>query len=473
MGVKVGMVSLGCPKNLVDSEVMLGTLAREEYEITHEASEAEVLIVNTCGFIDKAKKESIDTILEMARHKETGACRRLIVTGCLVQGYVDELKRDLPEVDAFLGSADYPRIAEVVRSLAGSRKRSSPLIEVHSPVYLYDENSPRLLATPSYSAYLKMAEGCDHACGFCAIPQLRGALRSRSIESCVAEARMLAAGGVRELNLISQDSSEYGRDLYGEPRLDALLQALDKVEELRWIRVHYLYPAFLTDGLMRTFAASPRLVKYIDLPLQHGDTAMLKAMRRPGSFEGNLKLLRRFRELIPDVAIRSSFIVGYPGETDAQFKRLLQFLEEADLDRAGFFTYSFEDKTHSGSLPDQVSDKVKRERQREASQLAERLSAKRLLAKRGRELEVLVERSSGGQGPALSLEGGVSARVSAADSRAKQGQFVGRTQWDAPDIDGRAFLKVPKGQPAPKPGDFVRMKVEDSDAHDLFGSLAA
>ncbi len=470
MAVKVGMVSLGCPKNLVDSEVMLGTLAREEYEITADAGQAEVLIVNTCGFIDKAKKESVDTILEMARHKETGSCRRLIVTGCLVQGYVDQLKAELPEVDAFLGSADYPRIAEVIRGLSGSKKLKAPLVEVHSPVYLYDENSPRLLATPSYSAYLKMAEGCDHACGFCAIPQLRGALRSRSIESCVAEARNLAAAGVKELNLISQDSSEYGRDLYGEPRLDELLQALDKVEGLRWIRVHYLYPAFLTDGLMKTFADSKRLVKYIDLPLQHGDTAMLKAMRRPGSYEGNLALLARFRAAVPDVAIRSSFIVGYPGETDAQFARLLQFLREADLDRAGFFTYSFEEKTWSGSLEGQVSDKVKRERQRQASELAAELSAKRLAEKRGRELEVLVERRADQEGAALSLEGGLEPRVSAKAARSKH-SFIGRTQWDAPDIDGRVHLRVASGSPAPKPGDFVRVKVEDSDAHDLFGSL--
>lgn len=466
------MVSLGCPKNLVDSEMVLGTLAANEYEVTNTASDAEVLIVNTCGFIDKAKKESVDTILEMTRHKNTGSCKKLIVTGCLVQGYVDELKMDLPEVDAFLGPADYPRIAEVVRELMDScKKPGAPLIEVHAPVYLYDENSPRLLATPFYTAYLKMAEGCDHVCGFCAIPQLRGKLRSRKIESCVAEAKQLAKHGVRELNLISQDSSEYGRDIYGQPRLKELLEALDEVEALRWIRVHYLYPAFLSDELMKTLAAGKRLVKYIDLPLQHGDTGMLKSMRRPGSFESNLKLLRRFRELIPDVAIRSSFIVGYPGETKKQFETMLEFLKEAKLDRAGFFTYSQEQKTVSGSMPSQISDKIKRERQKEASLLAAELSSERLKEKLGREVEVLVEKlpGQGAQAPGHDgLEHGMT-ELSRAKSLNKN-HYSGRTQWDAPDIDGNIHFTAPLNITL-KPGQFVKVKIQDSDEHDLFGCL--
>jgi ribosomal protein S12 methylthiotransferase len=472
MPVKVGMISLGCPKNLVDSEVMLGTLAREDYQITTKAEEAEVLIVNTCGFIDKAKKESVDTILEMARHKESGACRRLIVTGCLVQGYAEELQRDLPEVDAFLGSADYPRIADVIGELIASKKRlQAPLVSVSSPVYLYDEFSPRILATPSYSAYLKMAEGCDHACAFCAIPQLRGKLRSRSIESCLAEAKQLAGQGVRELNLISQDSSEYGRDLYGEPRLMQLLQALDTVESLRWIRVHYLYPAFLTDGLMQAMAAGSRLAKYVDLPLQHADDAMLKAMRRPGSFAGNLKLLRRFRELVPGVSIRSSFIVGYPGESEAQFKRLLEFLEEAQLDRAGFFTYSQETNTPSGLLEGQLPDKVKRERQKAAAAVSAGISEKRLKEKVGSVIEVLVE-SRPGEGESLGHDGMEHGEAGALRGRAKafgRKNYMGRSQGDAPDIDGKVSFTC-EG-PGPKPGDFVRVKVSSSDAYDLHGVL--
>ena len=474
MPVKVGMVSLGCPKNLVDSEVMLGTLAREDYQITNDASEAEVLIVNTCGFIDKAKKESVDTILEMARHKESGACRRLIVTGCLVQGYVDDLKKELPEVDAFLGSADYPRIASVVAELVASKKKKAPpLISVNSPVYLYDENSPRILATPSYSAYLKMAEGCDHACAFCDIPRLRGRLRSRMVESCVAEATQLAKQGVRELNLISQDSSEYGRDLYGEPRLMQLLQALDGVEALRWIRVHYLYPAFLTDGLMDAMAQGSRLVKYVDLPLQHADDAMLKAMRRPGSYDANLKLLKRFRDRVPGVSMRSSFIVGYPGETEAQFKRLLEFLKEAKLDRAGFFTYSQETATPSGLLEGQLPDKVKRERQKAASILAAEISEKQLKAKVGSTIEVLVE-SRPGDGWGASHDGMEHGEASGLRGRPKapaSARYSGRSQGDAPDIDGKVTFSA--AGPGPRPGEFVKVKIESSDAYDLHGSMLA
>ncbi len=467
MPVKVGMVSLGCPKNLVDSEVMLGTLAREHYQVTPDAASAEVLIVNTCGFIDKAKKESVDTILEMARHKESGSCRRLIVTGCLVQGYVDELKRDLPEVDAFLGSADYPRIAEVVKGLLGEKGRKDPLVNVTNPVYLYDESAPRLLSTPSYTAYLKMAEGCDHACAFCAIPQLRGKLRSRSIESCVAEARQLAAQGVREINLISQDSSEYGRDLYGKPRLTELLQALDQVEELRWIRVHYLYPAFLDDALMNAMAAGKRLVKYVDLPLQHADDRLLKAMRRPGGYAANLRTLSRFRELVPGVVLRSSFIVGYPGETEEQFQRLLDFLKEAQLDRAGFFTYSQESLTPSGSLPGQLPDKVKRERQKRAASLAAEISAARLAAKTGETVEVLVERRPG-EADILEGKDGLEHGLHEPWSPRSGGGYVGRSQGDAPDIDGKVHFASSRDL---KPGDFVKVRVESSDAYDLFGTL--
>ncbi len=465
--VKVGMVSLGCPKNLVDSEVMLGTLASHRYQVTNDASQAEVLIVNTCGFIDKAKKESVDTILEMARHKKDGACKRLIVTGCLVQGYVDELKKELPEVDAFLGSADYPRIAQVVGELLDERRLDQgPLTEVHSPVYLYDEHSPRFLTTPSYTAYLKMAEGCDHVCAFCSIPKLRGKLRSRSVESCVAEATTLAARGIKELNLISQDSSEYGRDLYGEPRLRQLIEAIDKVEGLRWVRVHYLYPAFQDDALMEAWAGLKRVVPYIDLPLQHGSTSMLKAMRRPGSREGNLKLLAKFREKIPDAALRSSFIVGYPGETDEQFQELLGFLREAQLDRVGVFTYSQEELTPSGSLPDQLPEKIKLARQREAMRVAAEVSAKRLALRVGQEIEVLVESQTSGAGLGASVEHGPSS-LSPRDPAARdKGWMQGRSKWDAPDIDGKVFFK-PLGSLVP--GDMVRVKVTQSDTHDLHG----
>jgi ribosomal protein S12 methylthiotransferase len=471
--VKIGMVSLGCPKNLVDSEVMLGHLAAHQYEITHDPAAAEVLIVNTCGFIDRAKQESVETILEMAAFKKRGACKRLVVTGCLVQGYVDELKRDLPEVDAFLGSADYANIAAVVKGLLGEKRSRDPFLQVDNPVWLYDSTSPRLLSTPSYMAYLKIAEGCDHQCAFCAIPKLRGRMRSRPLEDILAEARSLADRGVKELNVISQDTSEYGRDLYGgQPRLRDLLEGLAGVEGLRWVRLHYLYPAFLDEALLRVWAREPRLAKYIDIPLQHGATAMLKAMRRPGTRESNLDLLKRLRDALPGAAIRSSFIVGYPGETEEHFEALLSFFEAAELDRIGVFTYSQETLTPSGALPNQVPEKVKARRQRLAMQTAARLSEKRLRRFLGESVEVLVERSSrSAELPAFdAVEHG--GRAAAPPTFRKGGAelWVGRTERDAPDIDGKVYFTPAPGARL-APGDFVKVKVSQSTEHDLVGSM--
>ena len=468
MSIKIGMVSLGCPKNLVDSELMLGGLAAKGCAVTPDASQAEILLVNTCGFIESAKKESIETILEMARYKKEGNLKKLIVTGCLVQGYVEELKRELPEVDAFLGSADFRSIGDVVDELMNEKRKKGALIKISAPVDLYDENLPRLLSTPPWTAYLKMAEGCDHACAFCAIPKLRGKMRSRTIESVVKEAQMLAKRGVKEINVISQDSSEYGRDLYGKPRLAELLEELDKVEGPRWIRVHYLYPAFLDEKLMRVMAEGKRLAKYVDLPLQHADDAMLKAMRRPGSYDANLKTLRDFRRLVPGVSLRSSFIVGYPGETEAQFKRLLEFLREASLDRAGFFTYSQEVLTPSGSLPDQLPEKVKKERQKDAMLVSLEVSAARLKNKIGQEIDVLIEGAPGASPEEKSGES-VEHGPYSARGMAPRGQYVGRSQGDAPEIDGRVYVDA--GKNALKPGDFVRVKIMSSTEHDLLGSL--
>jgi ribosomal protein S12 methylthiotransferase len=471
--VRIGMVSLGCPKNLVDSELMLGQLASHQYEITTDPADAEVLIVNTCGFIDKAKQESVETILEMAGHKKSGACKRLLVTGCLVQGYVDEMRKDLPEVDAFIGSADYDNIAAVVKGLLGEKRLAEPYAKVGNPVWLYDSKSPRLLTTPSYMAYLKIAEGCDHACAFCAIPKLRGKMRSRPVEDILVEARALAAQGVKELNVISQDTSEYGRDLYGgKPRLRELVEGLAAVDGLRWVRLHYLYPAFLDDALLAVLAREKRLAKYIDIPLQHGDSAMLKAMKRPGTRQGNLDLLKRLRDGVPGAAIRSSFIVGYPGETEAQFESLLSFFGEAELDRIGVFTYSQEALTPSGSLPGQLEDKVKAKRQRLAMQAAAALSEKRLRRFKGQTVEVLVERSSrSADVPVVdSVEHGQQAPARPAFRKGKQDLWVGRTERDAPDIDGKAYFSPAPGAQL-KPGDFVRVKVEQTTEHDLVGVM--
>ncbi len=471
MPVKVGLVSLGCPKNLVDSEVMLGMLAKRQYHLTRDESQADLLIVNTCGFIDRAKEESVDTILEMARQKKKGRCKALIVTGCLVQRHAEELKKEIPEIDAFLGSADYPKILEVAERVLAEDRRKEALVDVHSPVYLYDENTPRLLCTPSYTAYLKIAEGCDHACRFCIIPTLRGRMRSRSVESCVAEARNLAALGVKELNLISQDTSEYGRDLYGQPRLAQLLGELSRVEGLRWIRMHYLYPAFLTDELLEVWSGSEKLVKYVDIPLQHGDGAMLKAMARPGTRESNLKLVERLRRALPGAAIRSSFIVGYPGETEERFEGLLGFLREARLDRVGVFTYSREAGTPAAEMEGQVPDRTKQRRRREAMALASEISAQRLKERLGREVDVLVEDKPGAGHDGMEHgEGDGGDRAPRARGRGRS--CLGRTALDAPDIDGRIHFSPPAGG-APRPGDFVHVRVEDCDEHDLFGRQVA
>ncbi|HTB35076.1 MAG TPA: 30S ribosomal protein S12 methylthiotransferase RimO [bacterium] len=471
--VKIGMVSLGCPKNLVDSEVMLGQLAAHQFQVTSVPDEAEVLIVNTCGFIDKARQESVDTILEMAALKKTGACKRLLVTGCLVQGYVDQLKKELPEVDAFLGSADYAGIAGVVKGLLGDKRMDEALLKVNNPVWLYDSKSPRLLSTPGYMAYLKIAEGCDHACAFCAIPKLRGAMRSRPVKDILLEAAALAKQGVRELNVISQDTSEYGRDLNkGKPLLKELMEGLSGVDKLRWVRLHYLYPAFLDDATLKVMHGSRRLVKYLDMPLQHADDAMLKAMKRPGTRKSNLALVQRLREAVPGAALRSSFIVGYPGETEEQFENLLSFLEEAQLDRVGVFTYSQELLTPSGSMDHQVPDKVKVRRQRLALQAAAAISEKRLRRFKGQEVEVLVERSSrSAEAPAVdSVEHGTLAPQRPVFRKGAKDLWVGRTQFDAPDIDGKVYLSPAKGAEL-KPGDFVTVKVEQTTEHDLVGAM--
>jgi ribosomal protein S12 methylthiotransferase len=469
--IRIGMVSLGCPKNLVDSEHVLGQLTGDGFEVTPDPASAEVIIVNTCGFIEGARQESVDAILDMAEHKQTGACRRLIVTGCLVQGYAADLKKELPEVDAFLGSADYAGVAQVVRGLLKEKEGTeAPLELISEPAWLGSASFPRLLTTPPYMAYLKIGEGCDHACTFCAIPKLRGRMRSRRVEDIVAEAAQLAQRGVRELNVISQDTSEYGRDLEGKPQLKRLIQELDKVEGLEWIRLHYLFPAFLDDAVLDAFAAARRVVKYVDLPLQHADDAMLKAMRRPGTRKSNLELLERFRKRVPGVALRSSFIVGYPGETEEQFRSLLDFFGEAQLDRVGVFAYSQEALTPSGALPNQLGSREKERRRRLALKAATSVSARLLKAKVGAVVRVLVEGSASGEQERLvdSVEHGTLApRREAAPTK---GLWWGRSAVDAPDIDGRVYFK-PKGRD-PKAGAFVEVRLERAAEHDLFGVQA-
>ena len=382
---KVGFMSLGCPKNLVDSEVMLGHLKLKGFTLTAQVEEAEVIVVNTCGFIESAKQESIEAILQAAAYKKDGVCRKLVVAGCMVERYRDQLLADLPEIDACLGTRDIEHIAEVI----GAADR---LFEPEQdPGYLYDEHSPRLLTTPKASAYLKISEGCDHSCAFCIIPAIRGPQRSRTIPSVVAEARQLVAQGVLEINLVGQDTTDFGRDLGDPDALENLVRELGQVEGLRWFRIHYAYPNRLTDGLLRAMGETANCAKYLDMPLQHGDAGVLNTMARGGSRASFLKLLAKVRRLVPGIFIRSNFIVGFPAEDAAAFEELLAFVAEARFEHVGVFTYSPEEGTAAFALGNPVPTRTKQSRKRKIMELQQKICRDRNQAMEGQELDVLVE----------------------------------------------------------------------------------
>ena len=440
--MKAGIISLGCAKNLVDTELMLGILRGNGIELTASPGEAEILIVNTCAFIETAKQESITTILNMAEYKSSGVCKALIVAGCLGQRYGQTLLDELPEADAIVGAGAWNRIMEAVReALRGNRVVLAGESEI-----IYDARMPRIMTTPSHTAYLKIAEGCDNRCAFCAIPMIRGRYRSRPMEDIVAEAERLAADGVKEFNLIAQDTTNYGHDLYGEPSLARLLRALAKIEGIRWIRCLYSYPRFFTDELIEVIAEEPKIVKYVDLPLQHADTAILKKMRRAESRTSINALLKRIRTRVPDVSIRTAFIVGFPGETDARFETLRRFVAEQRFDKVGVFAYSEEEGTAAASLPGKVPENVIWERYHELMSLQSKISEEVNRSMEGRELEVLVE--------GFGEEDGVA---------------YGRSYREAPEVDGLVFVE---GADGAKPGDFVRVRVEQGFAYDLVGTLA-
>ena len=359
---KVGFVSLGCPKNLVDSEVMMGQLADAGYQITNNADEADTLVVNTCGFIESAKQESIDAILDATSLKAEGKAKRVIVAGCLVERYRDDLMKELPEVDAFIGTSQVNEILKAADAGFDAKQLTITPVGNKSSTYLYDEYTPRMRATRSHTAFIKIAEGCDRPCAFCSIPSMRGSFRSRRFGSIIEEARNLAKQGVKEVVLIAQDSSRYGEDLGEVDALAALIRALGEIEDLEWVRVMYAYPTHISDAFLSAIAETPKAVKYLDMPLQHASRNVLKLMKRGGTRESLEKLITRVREKVPGIAIRTTFITGFPGETEEDFEELVKFIRNCCFENVGVFTYSDEEGTPAYDLPDKVDPKIAEKR---------------------------------------------------------------------------------------------------------------
>lgn len=437
MEKSVYMVNLGCPKNLVDGEVMLGLLAREGYTLTLDPEQAGVLMVNTCSFINEAKEESINTILELAQHKEAAPSKRLIVTGCLAQRYSQELRESLPEVDVFIGTGEFLRITDILQ-----QKQSlldGPAMYVGAAHILPDHTMPRIATTSFYTSYLKVAEGCNHKCAFCIIPKIRGLQESRPIDSLVAEAGQLAAQGVKELNLIAQDLTAYGRERRDGTTLLALLRELSLVEGIAWIRLLYCYPNYLDEPLLRYIAEEEKICSYLDMPLQHISDRMLRAMRREKSGDGVRHLLDRIRTHIPGVVFRTSFIVGFPGEQDEDFQQLLDFVDSAQIDHVGVFRYSQEEGTTAGTLPNQVPEDVKQERWHRLMQQQTHVVRKKNLALIGSEQEVL---------------------VCGHDDR---GRLWGRSRGQAPEIDGTVLLERAQAEV----GDIIPVHITGASGYDL------
>ena len=447
--MKLGLISLGCPKNLVDSEVMLGIIEKYHIEITNDPEAAEIIIVNTCGFIESAKQESIDTILSMAAYKTEGCCRYLIVTGCLAQRYAQELFQDMPEVDAIVGTNVYKDIAQVIeRVMQGQRvlHLSETDFEKINLEGMQDKErnlpDPRKLTTPSYMAYLKIAEGCDNFCSFCAIPLIRGRYTSKPYEQIMAEARELVERGVKELIVIAQDTTRYGQDLYGKLRLAELLHDLNALPGLKWIRVLYSYPNTFTDELIEAYATLPKVCHYVDLPLQHASDRLLHAMRRRDKLSETKKLLKKLRERIPDIVIRTTFIVGFPGETEEDFAILKEFVTEQKFENAGVFQYSQEENTVAATLPEQIPEETKQERYDELMAIQAGVSEDVHRSMEDRELEVVVE----------------------GYESEEENLVAARSYREAPDIDGSIFVE---NAPGLNPGDFIRVRIEQGFAYEV------
>jgi ribosomal protein S12 methylthiotransferase len=470
---KVGFVSLGCPKNLVDSEVMMGMLTQAGAQLTQHAEDAEVIVVNTCSFIESAQQESVNTILEMARHKTDGRARKLVVAGCLVERFRDEIQKNIPEVDAVVGTGELEKILAAA-GVAPAQNPSSPFKILTSrpegdaresqgrfsretwdgaiadlPNYLYDETTPRVLATPSHTAYIKIAEGCDHPCTFCIIPQLRGKFRSRRFESVIAEAEQLARRGVREVTLIGQDTTCYGEDFGLKDGLALLLEKLSRIDDLRWIRFLYAYPNKITSRLLETIAAHDKICSYVDVPLQHASPSVLKRMKRGGGADVFLRTIEKMRRTIPGLTLRSSFIVGFPGETEKEFEELCDFVKEAQFDWMGAFSYSDQEGAAAHSQEKKVPLKEIERRRKRLMQMQRQISKKRKKALIGREFDLVLEGTS--DETELLLEG--------------------RTPMHAPDIDGKVFVSDFPEDTIPEPGRFYRCEITEAHHYDLVARI--
>ncbi|MGA6981223.1 MAG: 30S ribosomal protein S12 methylthiotransferase RimO [Candidatus Sulfotelmatobacter sp.] len=471
---RVGFVSLGCPKNLVDSEVMMGLLARGGAELSTRAEDADVIVVNTCSFIESAQQESVDTILEMAAHKTSGRAKKLIVAGCLVERYRDEIQKRIPEVDAVVGTGELEKILAAAGLAPAPAKNDSPFVVLSSrpegdarmaqgrfsretwdgavadlPNYLYDDETPRILSTPKSTAYIKIAEGCDHPCTFCIIPSLRGQFRSRRFESVVAEAERLAQAGVREITLIGQDTTCYGEDFGLKDGLAQLLRKLVQIDDLRWIRFLYAYPNKITGKLLETIATEEKICSYMDVPLQHASASVLKRMKRGGGADVFLHSIEKMRRVIPDLTLRTSFIVGFPGETESEFEELCDFVRTAQFDWMGAFSYSDQEGADAYGLDEKLSPSEIERRRKHLMGIQRQISKKKKKSLVGREFDLLLQGTS--EETELLLEG--------------------RTAMHAPEIDGKVFVNDFPAELTPQTGEFYRCRITEAHDYDLVATI--
>ena len=438
--LKIALESLGCSKNLVDAEIMIGILNRKGYKLVGDFEEADIILVNTCGFIESAKQESIDTILDLAQLKETGNLKLLIVTGCLAQRYANELKEEIPEIDAIVGTGSYQQIDQIIANL----EKENNIVSLNDIEFAYNEDLPRYVTTPDYMAYLKIGEGCDNHCTYCIIPKLRGKYRSRKIEDIVKEAKDLAAKGVKELVVIAQDTTKYGFDLYGEVKLPELLEELAQIEGIKWIRIMYSYPESITEELVKVMKKYDNICNYFDMPIQHASNRILKLMNRHTTKEDIRAKVEMIRSYLPDATLRTTIIVGFPGETDEDFKEVIEFAKEIKFDRLGAFAYSREEDTAADKLPNHLEEEVKLRRRDELMLVQQGISEELNSKKIGNEYEVLIEEQ---------IEDKV---------------YIGRTQGDAEEIDSIVYVK---SENQLEPGDFVKVKIDKALEYDLMGDV--